>query len=108
MDLEVATNFDGIASEEIKWSDNIAVTEIYSSKKIKKEVSRKELLKSIASHDKITKEFILLLKSITFKKLAINFYFPNFLGKTKVELVLGEDRVSFIPSEEFKEMLQNL
>ena len=108
MDLEVATNFDGTVIEEAKWSDKIVVTEIYSSKKITKEVSRKELLNNIVSHDKITKEFILLLKSITFKKLAINFYFPNFLGKTKVELVLGEDRISFIPSEELKEMLQNL
>ena len=108
MDLEVATNFDGIASEEIKWSDKILVTEVYNSRKITKEVSRKELLMKAMNNDKITKEFILLLKSIAFKKLAINFYFPNFLGKTKVELVLGEDRISFIPSEELKEMLQNL
>lgn len=108
MDLEIATDLNILDEEEAKWSDKIPIIKIYGSRKITKEVSRKELLIHVVSYDEITEEFILLLKNITIKKLAINFYFPNYIVKTRVELVLGTDKLSFIPSKEFIEMLQNL
>ena len=108
MNLEIAINFDEFGVKETKWSDNISIVEIYNSKKLKKEITRKKLLMAIASYDVIGDEFLLLLKYITTKEIVINFYYPNFTDNTKVELIFGNYKVSFIPSKEFKEMLQNL